>query len=539
MAVMANGSNGHGHGKTFIAADSDLIVNNLSANLDNAISFVRVVPWKNSLKKGLGRQSERGGYSADEIIKAIEPGWFYDWGGTPGYGRTRMQWEYVPMSWGPGGADASSIARYQGMTEATHLLGFNEPDYPDAQSGQYDNLYQVPVAVKYYKNLQEAGLRLGSPAPHEENSGGPRGWLTRFMNQAGAADIRVDFVAIHWYDWGSGPKNSPNADPHQVFLRFQKYVSVAYHRYKKPVWITEFNANPNRVRSVHDAFLREALPYLESLGYVERYAYFQPFGGNGDFIANGSLTSTGEIYKNQVSGPAYTQPGLPSSWASQDVGTVASAGDAFHADGIFTVCGTGAGISGSADEFHYVYQARTGNFEIIASVGHPVSWTDDSKGGVMFRETLNAGSKHAIMSVTSGKGASFDYRDSTDETTASCTSPGITAPHWVKLVRSGDTFSGYTSPDGNGWTLVKSQTIHMADTAYVGLAVSSHSDGNFTDTIFNNVEIRPHIKPESATEVSGIPGPVPEEGSNTFNIQLNGTPASHAMNQQHRSERRQ
>src|SRR5438128_10301782 len=72
--------------------------------------------------------------------------------------------------------------------------------------------------------------------------------------------------------------------------------------------------------------------------------------------------------------------------------------------------------------------------------------------------------------------------------------PQCRASYWLKLVRSGSTFSGYASPDGNTWTQVGSaQTISMAQTVYVGLAVSSNTAGGLPAALatgtFDNVSI--------------------------------------------------
>ena len=70
---------------------------------------------------------------------------------------------------------------------------------------------------------------------------------------------------MHWYDWGSNPANSPNANPQNIFNRFKNYLQNVYDLYGLPIWITEFNANPNRATWVNKGFMELALPYLESL----------------------------------------------------------------------------------------------------------------------------------------------------------------------------------------------------------------------------------------------------------------------------------
>ncbi|TWI80573.1 putative secreted protein (Por secretion system target) [Lacibacter cauensis] len=292
MATFAVNSNGTGKSKVYIASENDLIIDALDVALQGNVSFIRVVPWNWVVKKGTG-----GFYDQ------LHAGWFYNWNNN---NNPLPNYEYVPMAWGAGGALPAGIGTVLQKKKTTHLLGFNESDNCEDQSGQYNNLCQPAVAVAYYENLMSLGVRLGTPAPREN---GPSTWLLEFARIAKERDVRFDFVAVHWYDWGSNPAGSPNADPQQIFNRFKAYLANVYNIYKLPIWITEFNANPNRGNATQEAFLRLALPYLESLDYVERYAYFQPNSAYATvpqtpadyYDSNNELTNIGLLYKNHSS----------------------------------------------------------------------------------------------------------------------------------------------------------------------------------------------------------------------------------------------
>jgi regulation of enolase protein 1 (concanavalin A-like superfamily) len=91
------------------------------------------------------------------------------------------------------------------------------------------------------------------------------------------------------------------------------------------------------------------------------------------------------------------------------------------------------------------------------------------------------------MFVSAAKGLAFQRRVATGGISTHTAGANRTAPYWVKLTRSGNIFSAYTSPDGTSWTLVGSDTIAMASTIYVGLATTSHVDGTVATTTFTNV----------------------------------------------------
>lgn len=289
MATMAIDEDGSGKSAVYIASEKDLQIN-LSANLDNQVSFIRVIPWNWVTKKG------GAGFTED-----INTSWTYNWGNSA---QSLPNLEYAPMAWGGGAATEAAVAEHVLKQDVTHMLGFNESDNCDDQSGQYGNLCQIDVAVPLFENLMGTGLRLVSPSPREN---GPFGWLSDFNDLAVENDVRMDVIGVHWYDWGSSPSSSPYADAKDVFNRFKTYLTNVHKKYQKPIWITEFNANPNRDSSVQIAFIKMAIPYLESLDYVERYCYFEPnknvsiangVNPTAYYDDNGDLTSFGTVYKN-------------------------------------------------------------------------------------------------------------------------------------------------------------------------------------------------------------------------------------------------
>jgi hypothetical protein len=107
----------------------------------------------------------------------------------------------------------------------------------------------------------------------------------------------------------------------------------------------------------------------------------------------------------------------------------------------------------------------------------------------MIRETLSAGSKHALMLVSAGHGAAFQRRRSTGGDSVNTTGSASAPPRWVSLVRRGNTLSAYESSNGSTWTLVGTDTISMTSTVYVGLAVSSHTTSSATTATIDGVYV--------------------------------------------------
>ena len=183
---------------------------------------------------------------------------------------------------------------------------------------------------------------------------------------------------------------------------------------------------------------------------------------------------------------------LPVPWTSQDVGTVGVSGTATNAAGVFQVVGSGANIAGTSDGFHFVYQSMSGDGEIVARITGVQNTTTNSKGGIMIRESLAANSSNVAMILTGGNRFQFQVRASTGATT-SVWSGNQTPPLWVKLVRSGNTFTAYRSSNGVSWTLYAASpvTVPMANDVYVGMVMTSNDNTVLGTATLDNVAKSP------------------------------------------------
>ena len=95
----------------------------------------------------------------------------------------------------------------------------------------------------------------------------------------------------------------------------------------------------------------------------------------------------------------------------------------------------------------------------------------------------------------------------------------------MKLVRSGNTFAGFSSPDGNTWTQVGATvTIAMSANALVGLAVTAHNNTALNTSTFDNVSLTAGTAttaaPSSATVARDalITSPLEWSGGSTSSI---------------------
>lgn len=248
-------------------------------------------------------------------------------------------------------------------------------------------------------------------------------------------------------------------------------------------------------------------------------------GGNGKpnpsniktFVAGASgpvdleVSPDGELYYVDLDGGTirkirYTGAGvIPSPWTDGDVGAVAQGGSATYNNGIYSVNGSGSDIWGTEDAFNYVYQPLSGDGSIVAHITSVQNTDGWAKAGVMIRETLNDNSTHALMALTAQNGIAFQRRVTTGADSQNTSGAQVAAPYWVKLVRTGNIFTGYQSSDNSTWQQVGTVNITMAAGVYIGLAVTAHN-GSLNTSTFDSVNVTASSSNKPPVPVISAPG---------------------------------
>jgi ABC-type transport system involved in multi-copper enzyme maturation permease subunit len=184
---------------------------------------------------------------------------------------------------------------------------------------------------------------------------------------------------------------------------------------------------------------------------------------------------------------------LPAGFAFLGRSSCASQSPGPNGRTITTACpGPAIGPNGEAvqDAFFFVHQPLTGNGSLTVRLtsltglyaasgfntnGGVAGWTSGlqpwSKAGIIIKENLTQGSAYAAIMLTGSHGVHFQYNFIHDVTGRAST---LKAPVWLRLTRSGDTITGYSSADGAHWTEVGSATLTGLDaTAQIGMFATS------------------------------------------------------------------
>ncbi len=221
-----------------------------------------------------------------------------------------------------------------------------------------------------------------------------------------------------------------------------------------------------------------------------------------------ALNAVGESGNSGEAGATSNTMPIPTGWTDQNIGSVGYAGNADYANGGFTVRGSGADIWNNSDAFNYCYKAVSTTGTISARVVDVQNTNTSAKAGVMFRESMAAGSRYALICVTPSAGIKFEYRSSTNGTAKSKATTSGTAPVYLRLVRgSSNSFSAYYSSNGSTWTqLGTAQTINMASSAYQGLAVTALDNSALNTSTFDNITAFNYQVPGTPTGVTATAG---------------------------------
>lgn len=225
--------------------------------------------------------------------------------------------------------------------------------------------------------------------------------------------------------------------------------------------------------------------------------------------------------------------GLPPPWQSTDVGSVGMTGDATYAAGVFSMQGAGADIWGTADAFRFVYQSFTGDATLVARVTGETGAQPFAKAGIMFRDGLDPAASHVLLSMKPSGELEFMARFAPGEGTVYLGGAMPAVPVWLKLVKTGRTFTAYQSADGAQWGTILSINLQAADAGMIaGLVVSSHDVSALNTAAFDNVTLSTPLSPQNLLRDPGFEQQTPPVLNNGWVADaFRQTPAKSETNQ--------
>ncbi len=254
---------------------------------------------------------------------------------------------------------------------------------------------------------------------------------------------------------------------------------------------------PLQLTNISYGLAQHAVHFVNSGSTVSYHVPTQADGGLAwtalDFDDESWPTGQGSLSlspASQLIGRDIGNPSIPGGYSPQGAG-------------VFMVYGDGADIGGTADSFYYLFTPLQGDGELTARVLGLVNTNGWAKAGVMIRETLTPGSKHAMEVMTPSNGVAFQRRTATNATSLSSQGNSLAAPYWVRITRRGNVFTGYHSVDGVTWTQQGAETIAMSQAAHIGLCVTSHAQGTSCAAVLGEVSFASQANTRLTDEMLG------------------------------------
>ena len=317
MCTVANEADGTGYSHCYIANSADRKIT-LNKYLAGKLGCFRIFRWQWPTKLGMSDARD------SQLLNLTNASWFYDWGaGT----KSQTDYEYVPQRHHEAGQSNSN--GYKGAWESwtninasdntcTHVLGQNEPDNTSGGNEVYTYVTSIPdnarekhgdyPLVDVAKDFLFSGKRIGTFACCNPNTG----WVTEYVNWCRENNIRVDFVATHYYIGGQSPQGCIDR------------LWALYNATGLPVWATEWNNGANwsgekgfstdagwydwgtgNDQQKNGEWLRDVLKRADNEAWLERLAVYNAVETKREIWTNSAPTKAAEVLSTYHSGFAY------------------------------------------------------------------------------------------------------------------------------------------------------------------------------------------------------------------------------------------
>lgn len=367
----------------------------------------------------------------------------------------------------------------------------------------------IPVGIKVDggSNVYVAGTSAGSTTGEDYalvkyTASGSQAWVKRYHSSSAdqAKDLAVDKSGSIYVTGVSRGYNNG------VVYRTLKYNPAGTVQWIKSYGDGTYPGTTQQVALAVDAESNVYLAGSDSLTAQARFVVIK-YDTDGSQLWQHSYQSTdnstdqtkalvldghGNIYVTGSSNNDYLtlklrQNTLPAPWKNQDIGAVALAGSASYSQGAFTLRSGGQDFYRAPDGFHYVYQPFTGNATIIARVESIGNTHPYALAGLMIRENLGASASFVAIAVNPSNYTNFMWRQGAG--TPGYKAVSGSAPRWIKLSRSGSSFTSAYSADGVNWTAIGEISISMGSSIYVGMALTAQNNTQLNRATFSNVSV--------------------------------------------------
>ncbi|MGO8957333.1 MAG: hypothetical protein ACLQFR_08205, partial [Streptosporangiaceae bacterium] len=214
--------------------------------------------------------------------------------------------------------------------------------------------------------------------------------------------------------------------------------------------------------------------------------------GEGEDVVSASVTTVGSFTSS--SARVMWTDDSPAAWSATDIGGATPPGSEVldPSTGTWTIQGGGAGLAGTADQFHYLWQRQPAGGGVGAQVSGETSTGGSAQSGVMLRASTAPGSPYYAALVAPGGGLTVQDRATQGGASQTVTRQSGILPAYLWVGSSGSTFTAYGSNDGYDWVPIPGSTVTlpgMPGSLLAGLAVASDDTSTSTTATMTGVVV--------------------------------------------------
>ncbi|MBL7792681.1 MAG: T9SS type A sorting domain-containing protein [Saprospiraceae bacterium] len=211
-----------------------------------------------------------------------------------------------------------------------------------------------------------------------------------------------------------------------------------------------------------------------------------------------------------------TVTGLPCGWSQNPGGVNCANGSSIaynSVNGVWTATSTNCYSSNfNSDAAAFAQRTLCGDGSITAQV---TGINGDGWAGIVMRESNAPGARKAQLMTNLGNLSRREFR-TTINGAANPQQFSCNQRYWLRIVRMGNQFIMYVSPNSAAWYLVASQTIAMPGCIQMGLVATNYTANSTVTATFANVNISGGVSPltvspDTPTAVAVYPNPTTGE----------------------------
>jgi len=222
----------------------------------------------------------------------------------------------------------------------------------------------------------------------------------------------------------------------------------------------------------------------DACGSQSKVSFLSSPGLNYFILVSGSNFSNGD-FNMDVS--CVCEEPLTTPWTTTSIGGLQGTAINNHCGRTIDISAEGASPSGSNDQQFFAFQNFCDTLTITTKVN---SIANGGFAGIAFRESEAPGSRMVALKLKKGKYVYREVRNTTNGPKS--TQQFFTTGHkWLRIVRNGNSFIGYSSSDGVNWLQHFSTNLAMPSCIDAGLFAESTHPDSLAVGAFSNVSMLP------------------------------------------------